>query len=247
LINYFSSFEIEKSIGIRIIMCGRLNVTDCPEVIDLCEQIGIKLYDKDLRTNRFIRATDKISIISGRHFKPTLLDAIWWLLLEPTDEGFKPSKFTSFNTRSDKLHVKGSAGFQSFRTHRCIIPAMGFGETIYRGGQDIYHDFVSPSGVAFGGLYKEWFNKLTGELTYSCSIITLPPHPSLIPYHDKACPLILKPEEFGPWLNPNTQINSLLYIVEKTRLPIDLIGVQIDRPSTYNALGQSFNISKDIA
>ena len=61
-------------------MCGRLNVTDNPLLIELLGQLGIELYpasainqpreataqlslDFPIRTGRFIRATDLISIV----------------------------------------------------------------------------------------------------------------------------------------------------------------------------------------
>jgi putative SOS response-associated peptidase YedK len=102
-------------------MCGRLNVIDCPEVIDLCGQLGINLQDQamPLRTSRFIRATNKISIVVEQNGQRRLQDAIWWLLLEQSEHGFKPSQYTSFNTRYDKLNVKGSAGYAAYLLLLC--------------------------------------------------------------------------------------------------------------------------------
>ncbi|MEI8647387.1 SOS response-associated peptidase family protein [Paraglaciecola sp. Hal342] len=86
-----------------------------------------------------------------------LQNATWWLLLEPSTTGFKPSKYTSFNTRYDKLNVPGSAGYTPFRTARCIIPARGFGESEFeqQGNKKIpmhYHDLVAVDGaITFAG------------------------------------------------------------------------------------------------
>ena len=44
-------------------MCGRLNVTDHPLVIGLLEGLGMPLWPGALRTGRFIRATNTISIV----------------------------------------------------------------------------------------------------------------------------------------------------------------------------------------
>lgn len=180
-----------KSKYYSLAMCGRLNVIDSPEVIDLCGQLGINFKDGKLRTGRFISAASTVSIVMKKEQKSELRDAIWWLLLEQTDIGFKPSQYTSFNTRYDKLDVSSSAGYYSYRHQRCIIPAKGFGETEQVNGKPIYHDFSAPAGIALGGLYREWIHSITGEVVYSCSVITLPPHPKLMPYHTKASPLLL--------------------------------------------------------
>ncbi len=79
-----------------------------------------------------------------------------------------------------------------FRTSRCIIPASGFVEGL--GDKKTYfHIRPAESAIAFGGVYREWLNKVTGELVYSASIITLPPHQKLQAIHPKSLPLML------PW------------------------------------------------
>lgn len=226
-------------------MCGRLNVTDNPLVIGLLEELGIPLWPNALRTGRFIRATNTVSVVLEHNGQRRLQDAIWWLLLEPTDSGFKPSQYTSFNTRSDKLNTKGSAGFMAYRQKRCIIPASGFGETEVIDGKSVYHDFIGEKAIAFGGLYRTWLNKETGELTYSCSIITLPPHPKLLPYHSKAMPLMLPPEQLDLWLSPTQQDVSVFDDLLKPVLRQQLTGFQIDKPSHFQQIGREFVLSAD--
>jgi putative SOS response-associated peptidase YedK len=226
-------------------MCGRLNVIDCPEVIDLCGQLGINLQDQamPLRTSRFILATNKISIVVEQNGQRRLQDAIWWLLLEQAEHGFKPSQYTSFNTRYDKLNVKGSAGYAAYRTQRCIIPAAGFGETEVVDGKNQYTDFIAQSGLAMGGLYRTWLNKETGELTYSCSVITLPPHTKLIPYHSKASPLMLTHDVFDSWLSADQNVEQFDTILA-AKISVPLTAVPIDKPSTFNQIGEPNFISE---
>lgn len=227
-------------------MCGRLNVIDCPEVIDLCGQLGINLQDQvmPLRTSRFIRATNKISIVVEQNGQRRLQDAIWWLLLEQTERGFKPSQYTSFNTRYDKLNVKGSAGYSAFRTQRCIIPAAGFGETEVVDGKNQYTDFIGQSGLALGGLYRTWLNKETGELTYSCSVITLPPHPKLTPYHSKASPLMLPTDKFEAWLSADKDVWQFDAVLQP-RITSALTALVIDKPSNYKTNKSDLFIARD--
>ena len=103
------------------------------------------------------------------------------------DTGFKPSKYTSFNTRYDKLNVKISACYQAYRHSRCVIPAKGFGETEYVNNKLLhYHDLIAKDGaILLGSLCREWLNKDTGESALSCSVITLPPLPKLKKYIQK--------------------------------------------------------------
>ena len=150
-------------------MCGRLNITDNPFVSALLDDLNVT-NKETFRTSEFVRATDTISIVREVNGQRRLDDAIWWLLLEQNEnDGFKPSKYTSFNTRYDKLNVKGSAGYQAFREQRCIVVASGFGETEFeqKGKRKVpthYHNFYAiDSALAFAGLYRQWTNKSTGE------------------------------------------------------------------------------------
>lgn len=226
-------------------MCGRLNVIDCPEVIDLCGQLGIALDDRKLKSGRFISAANTVSIVLEKQRRRELKDAIWWLLLEQIDSGFKPSVYTSFNTRFDKLDVPRSAGYYSYRHQRCIIPAKGFGETEQVNGKPVYHDFVADVGIAFGGLYKEWIHTLTGEVVYSCSVITLPPHSKLRPYHSKASPLMIPESRYDAWLSAATDIVDLKPLLNP-HLSMNLRGVEIKKPSQPDPIGKEFLLISDI-
>ena len=240
-------------------MCGRLNVTDNPLLIELLEQLGIHLYPATasndaapeqlalhlpVRTGRFIRATNLVSMVLQQDGQRRLQDAIWWLLLEQTEQGFKPGPYTSFNTRSDKLHVCGSAGFQAYRQQRCIIPASGFGETEIVQGVSRYTDFIGQRALAFAGLYRTWLNKSTGELTYSCSIITLAPHPKLLPFHSKAMPMMLPPSAFDLWLDSDSDINQFNNLLQP-KIYTGLQAIPINKPGLYQPIGNEVEIEAD--
>lgn len=234
-------------------MCGRLNVTDNPLLIELLEQLGIQLFpaapvqmqlNLPIRTGRFIRATNLVSIVLQQDGQRRLQDAIWWLLLEPTEQGFKPGPYTSFNTRSDKLHIRGSAGFQAFRQQRCIIPASGFGETETNQGASRYTDFIGQRALAFAGLYRTWLNKSSGEQIYSCSIITLAPHPKLMPYHSKAMPMMLPANAFDLWLAQDNNINQFNDLLQP-RIYTGLQAIPINKPSLYQPIAETVDIAPD--
>ena len=230
-------------------MCGRLNVIDDPGVVELCEGLQIELFTTPLIVGRFIRATQNVSIVRQVQGVRRLDSAIWWLLLEQSEQGFKPSKYTSFNTRYDKLNVKGSAGYTAFRQSRCVIPVKGFGESEYVAGKAVhYHDMVAKQGgLLLGGLYRQWLNKTTGESVLSCSIITLPPHPKLIPIHSKAMPLILpqQPAVVNAWLDEHNSNIEMFSDLLKPHIPQSLLAQQIDKPSSFKPVGAEFEIEQD--
>jgi len=231
-------------------MCGRLNVIDDIGVQQLCEQLNIQLWSEPLQTGRFKRATDKVTIVREKAGITQADSAIWWLLLDKNNEGFKPSKYTSFNTRYDKLNVPRSAGFVPFKESRCIIPAKGFGETEFVNKKPIhYYDFEAEDrqAIAFGGLYKEWLNVNTGETALSCSIITLPPHDKIRHIHSKAMPLILPQNKdiLTAWLDSAQTNTELFNHLLQPHLPQNLWAQAIDKPSTFNAIGDKKLINGD--
>ena len=234
-------------------MCGRLNTSDDPVVQGLMTQLGLPLDSRILagqQGKRFTRATDKVTVIREKNGQRALEQAVWWLLLERTETGFKPSKYTSFNTRYDKLNIPRSAGFKPFRESRCIIPAKGFGETEFVNKKPLhYYDFEAVDGeaLAFGGLCKEWTHSVTGEVVLSCSVITLPPHDKLKHIHSKAMPLILPQDDdtMDMWLDSKLQNVDVFNDLLRAHLPQNLIAYQIDKPSLYNPIGTQKLILSD--
>jgi putative SOS response-associated peptidase YedK len=109
------------------------------------------------------------------------------------------------NARAETVASK-PAFRAALRQRRCLIPADGFYEwQARRGGRQPYY-FYLPSGepFAFAGLYETWEDKLAppGAGPYkSCAIITTEASDSVRDVHDRM-PLILKPEAYGPWLDP---------------------------------------------
>lgn len=231
-------------------MCGRLNITDDPFVIQILLDLGIKDPHKNMLFSRFKRATDKVSIVYQDNHERKVAEATWWLLLTQTQTGFKPSKYTSFNSRYDKLNVKNSAAYHPYRYHRCIVVAKGFGETQSISGKaPLYHDFQALNGaLCFAGLYKKWHHPITDQHVISCSIITLAPHPKLMPFHNKASPFILpqQPALLNAWLDSSFYDVSYFSDLLQPHLPNTLIAQQIDKPSQCNPISEEIIIERDI-
>src|SRR5690606_6277702 len=135
---------------------------------------------------------------------------IWWLMLDPTTG--KPNyRYSSFNSRSDKLHTKSAIAYRPYRETRCIIPASAFIEGL--GDGKTYHKIhLQAQAVPFGAIYKEYVNQETGEVIRGASIITLPPLAEWEGIHTKASPLILPldPGVLAQWMDPElTDVTQL--------------------------------------
>lgn len=218
-------------------MCGRFNLAESPAVDNLCLSFGI---DSDaLRYSGDIAPGAIISIIYQVKSDFLISDAIWSLLLD-TDTLKPHRKYATFNTRSDKLHQPRSIGYKSFRTSRCIIPASAFIEGL--GDRKTYHKIeFEKEAVAFGGLYKEWVSKETGEIIRSASIITLPSLPQWEKIHPKSFPLMLpgSGDVRRQWLNPCSQDVAEFEELLKPRIQTPQIVTPIGKVSLWNEIGES--------
>lgn len=226
-------------------MCGRFNVIDSPEVRQLMDLVGVSLNSKErrMRFSDDISPASKISIIHQTHEDVVLSDAIWWLMLDPHTG--KPTNYTSFNTRSDKLSQPRSLGYRPYRETRCIIVASAFIEGL--GDGRTYHKIeIVGEAIAFGGLYREHLNVETGEVYVGASIITLGGHIAWENIHPSSMPLMLpidKTEILRAWLDPANkeieQFDSLLVPqVHKTQRV-----TEIGRPSKWDAKSAPFLIA----
>lgn len=223
-------------------MCGRFNLIDSPEIQWLCQALGISLFAH--QQNADIAPGAQIAIVHTVAGERKVSDATWWLFLEA--DTLKPNyKYSSFNSRSDKLDVKTSLAYTPFRESRCLIPASAFVEGL--GDKKTYHKIeLENSAIAFGGVYKEYFNKQTGEAAYGASIITLPP---LIPQwdaiHPKSIPLIIDFENetlVKQWLDPDNQEVEMFAELLQPKIQKPMVVTKIDKPSKWNPIADSFMI-----
>ncbi|MDC1436054.1 SOS response-associated peptidase [Gammaproteobacteria bacterium] len=219
-------------------MCGRFQLKadgKTKALIDTLQTSGALLYADDIAPGA------QISIITE---EASIKTATWWLLLDATS--LKPNyKYASFNSRSDKLNQPRSIAYKPFHESRCLIPASAFVEGL--GDKKTYHTIeLLDKAIAFGGLYKEYLNRETGEIIYSASIITLPPVTKWANIHPKSIPLMLDYENKAltdKWLDP--AFNKLADF--KKNLQPDIKQTQhvtpIDRPSRWKPVGESFLLS----
>ena len=223
-------------------MCGRFNLIDSPEIQWLCESLGVSLSAH--HSSRDIAQGGNIAIVHTIDGQRRISEAIWWLFLDHAT--LKPNyKYASFNSRSDKLFSKRAIAYRPFRESRCLIPASAFVEGL--GDKKTYHMIeLENSAIAFGGLYKEYFQPETGEIVYSASIITLPPLlPQWQDIHPKSMPLMLDFEDeelVTKWLDPEFQAVEEFTTLLEPKVGKPMKVTRIDRPSRWNPIADSFMI-----
>ena len=200
----------------------------------LAESLGVD-------ANRLIygdfRPGTQISVVTGGSEARLLRPATWWLYLQQTQEGLRPHRdYFSVNTNYRKLPQKSE-----FKHSRCIIPATAFVES-QDGKRPHLLELANGNAIAFGGLYKKWTDKVTGEVVTSASIITLPGIPALEKIHRKSTPLWLPKDAYDIWLSPEvTDVTSLEGLLAPA-LRADLMATQIDKVSSKQPVGEPFLI-----
>ena len=105
------------------------------------------------------------------------------------------------NARSETVMDK-PAFRESFQRRRCLVPADGFYEWEHQGKRRVPHWFrVKGEDVfAFAGIWDRWYDEKKNRLE-SFAILTTEPNALVEPLHDRM-PLILHPEDWKLWLDP---------------------------------------------
>jgi putative SOS response-associated peptidase YedK len=193
----------------------------------------------EIRPNYNVAPAQEIPVIvqleGSRHFKKRHWGLVpFW------------AKDTSIGSRMINARVETLSSKPAFKAalkhRRCLIPANGFFEWSGKAGSKQPYFICSSSGepLAFAGLYEIWEDKEAppGAGPYkSCTIITTEPSGSVRDIHDRM-PLILKPEAFDEWLDPdNTEparIEELLkshHVKELNRYPISRLVNRVEHNS----------------
>ena len=226
-------------------MCGRYNVIDDPLMRDLREILGISMRAQT-RLNIAPGAKGQIVYDSGQ--TSVMEDGIWSLLIEPKPDGngYRPSpKYSTFNARSGSLGTS-PLWKKRFHSQRAIIPASGFHEwTGEKGHKQCSNIHPVNSAIAFAGLYE--LSDFQGDVVPSFTIVTLPPHPRFSHIHPKSIPLMLRPEDFDMWLDPNLTNTDPLQHLLKTQIRQPIAVEPIRSPMELEPTAEKEDIAADNA
>jgi putative SOS response-associated peptidase YedK len=109
------------------------------------------------------------------------------------------------NARAETVVEKPSFR-AAFKRRRGLILADGFYEWQRQADSKVkqpYYIFLKDhQPFAFAGLWEHWTDPTSGGELETCVILTTTPNPLMEPIHDRM-PVILSPEDYDRWLDPN--------------------------------------------
>lgn len=189
-------------------MCGRF--VSKAEKAKIEKEFKVKIGDTNLAAPRYnIAPTQMIDAIAEIENAREISSFRWGLIPSWAKDDSIGSKL--INARAETLREKPSFR-EAFRSRRCIVPASGFYEwqKTSKGLKQPFYFYLKEKEVfGFAGLWEEWLDKGTGELTETCTIITTEANEVLKPVHDRM-PVILKNSDYDFWLDKKVKDTSKL-------------------------------------
>ncbi|MCD6017551.1 MAG: hypothetical protein K0S53_672 [Bacteroidetes bacterium] len=173
-----------------------------------------KLFDNSVNTDKWEKQYHHISGFSFKELpvltseKPSHIQAFKWGLIPSwvkTQEQAKESASFCLNAKSETIFSKPS--FRTITKKRCLIFTDGFYEwrDVNKKKYPYFIHLKEQDAFAFGGLYDEWVNKETGEISSTTSIITTEANPLMAKIHNLKLrmPLIFDKQTMFEWIKPD--------------------------------------------
>jgi putative SOS response-associated peptidase YedK len=209
-------------------MCGRFIGFSTLE--QLVQYFPIDVANVEASPNYNVAPTQEILAIV-RHDDDDLnhLEKLFWGLVPfwAKDAGIGSRMI---NARSETVASKPSFR-AAFRQRRCLIPADGFFEwkATKESNQPMLITLPNQKPFAFAGLWETWDDHGKREVPYrSCTILTRDASESVMPIHNRM-PVILRPEAFGPWLDPDFQDVDRLQGIIETQVRTELVSYPVSK------------------
>lgn len=192
-------------------MCGRF--AQFRGIEALRHHFPVDIVNIEITPNYNVAPTQEIPCITRRNSQNHLVQFQWGLV--PFWAKGPGTGNRLINARSESVATKPSFK-NAFKKRRCLIPADGFYEWKGSKGakQPMFLTLPDKRPFAFAGLWEVWHNKGDRETSlHSCALLTRQAGESVMPIHDRM-PVILKPDAYHPWLDPDHQdIASLRDII----------------------------------
>jgi putative SOS response-associated peptidase YedK len=193
-------------------MCGRYNLktnlSDVAREFRALVQRELPLDPQVDRPRTNISPTQFVAIIREDAVARTLAVARWGLV--PSWSRDTKLAASMINARGETVAEK-PAFRAAFRQRRCLIPADAFYEWQAIPGTKLKQPLLiqrNPPGLlAFAGLWETWRDPASPPpepaMLETTTIITTSANALMAPVHDRM-PVILPPEQWDVWLDPNT-------------------------------------------
>jgi len=213
-------------------MCGRYIVVSKIEKIEKRFGVSAALVSDQFQTNFNVSPGDYAPVITLEKPREIQLYRFgmrphWakkpMYLINARSEG-DYNKENDVNYRGN-MGIKEKPSFRKpFRSQRCIVIADAFIEGTVKDKLNkpyvVYPINKSERPFAFAGLYDQWVNTETGEITSSFSIITSVATPLLLKLPHHRSPVILNDrDEEMTWLNNTSSISELESLLRPPNAP----------------------------
>jgi putative SOS response-associated peptidase YedK len=177
-------------------MCGRYTLRTSVDA--LAERFEIDDTPSSIAASYNVAPTQGVATVLVEDGKRKLEMLRWGLIPSWADDPQVGNRM--INARAETVAEKPSFR-KAFRNHRCLVLADGFYEwqKTANGKQPYYIRMEDDSPFAFAGLWESWKN---GSEVRSTTIITTDANDVVAPIHNRM-PVILHPEDYGLWLDPD--------------------------------------------
>ncbi len=184
-------------------MCGRFTLTVDPAELQTTFPWLKIPADTELAPRYNIAPTQAIAGVANN--SGHTLELFRWGLIPAWAKDPKIGN-RMINARAETLAEKTSFRL-AFKRRRCLVLADGFYEWRKDDGSTaktpMYVQLKSGEPFAFAGLWEAWRAK-DDQTILTCTIITTTPNSLMEKIHNRM-PVILKPETYEPWLDPEPQ------------------------------------------
>src|SRR4051812_42343895 len=178
-------------------MCGRFTLRRPMNLA--VGQLMLDLSDLPPRYN--IAPTQLIAVVRDRK-----VAQMRWGLIPAWSKAPTPQ----INARSDTVANKPTFR-DAYRNRRCLVLADGFFEWKQTGKakQPYLFEYPDQRTFAFAGIWERW------QETDTCAIITTDANELGMPIHDRM-PVILDPHDYETWLDPQSDQQTLDWLLRPT-------------------------------
>jgi putative SOS response-associated peptidase YedK len=178
-------------------MCGRYAITTVPEAM---RALFAYLNQPNFPARYNVAPTQPVPIVRVVEGNREFALVRWGLIPSWVKD---PRGFTLLINARGESAAEKPAFKNAIKRRRCLFPADGFYEW-KRDGERKQPYFVRRKGggpLAFAGLWESWIGP-NGEEQETAAIVTTTASPSISHIHDRM-PVIVPPEQFDLWLDPN--------------------------------------------
>jgi putative SOS response-associated peptidase YedK len=210
-------------------MCGRFVQCSDPELY--ASQFDLDVICEAKPRYNLAPTQPVLAIRVAKDGQRALVPLRWGLV--PAWSKGPDSRYSMINARAETVKSK-PAYRNAFRQRRCLIPAEGFYEwKAGKGGKTpflIRREGAEPFAMA--GLWERWHGQ-GGETIESCTIIVTDANELVRGIHERM-PVILDPQDYAVWLDPDQKdsdrLLALLKPADPARWTLHPVSRQVNSP-----------------